>query len=68
MFIEDWLKAEEAWFDNPLMNIDSDQMEIMVNDMHKTILHSAKYFHEQPSKDNFFILLFLLCTFLTLIR
>ncbi|KAK0159286.1 hypothetical protein PV328_010182 [Microctonus aethiopoides] len=44
----DWLKAQEMWLENPLSNIDSDQMEITLNELQKSILRSAKFFHDQP--------------------
>lgn len=46
------------WLENPLSNIDSDQMEITLNELQKSILRSAKFFHHQPSKCHFIIQFF----------
>ncbi|XP_039313454.1 dynein heavy chain 1, axonemal [Solenopsis invicta] len=44
----DWLKWQEIWIDNPLINLDVDQIEIVISDMWKTMSHCVKIFQENP--------------------
>lgn len=46
----DWLKWKEVWMDNPLVNVDGNQIEGLVLDMHKTMSRCAKIFQENPSR------------------
>ncbi|XP_072745723.1 dynein axonemal heavy chain 1 [Anoplolepis gracilipes] len=42
----DWLKWQEIWMDNPLINVDANQIESMVTDMHKAMSRCVKIFQE----------------------
>ena len=44
----DFLKAKEMWFDNPLMYVDADAIEPMVNDFYKTISRCVRTFYDMP--------------------
>ncbi|KAM0726282.1 Dynein axonemal heavy chain 1 [Formica fusca] len=44
----DWLKWQEVWMENPLINIDANQIESMVTDMHKAMSRCVKVFQENP--------------------
>ncbi|XP_024940673.1 dynein heavy chain 1, axonemal [Cephus cinctus] len=48
----DWLKWYDIWMDNPLINIDGQLIDSMVNDMYKIMTKSAKTFQDQPKVAN----------------
>jgi len=49
----DWLKWQEIWMENPLINVDANQIESMVTDMHKAISRCVKVFQENQSRSIF---------------
>lgn len=49
----DWLKWQEIWMENPLINVDVNQIENMVTDMHKAISRCVKVFQENQSRSIF---------------
>ncbi|XP_063366022.1 dynein axonemal heavy chain 1-like [Cydia amplana] len=44
----DFLKAKEIWFDNPLMYVDADTIEPLINEYYKTIVKCTKTFADMP--------------------
>ncbi|KAL0879698.1 hypothetical protein ABMA27_003413, partial [Loxostege sticticalis] len=44
----DFLKAREVWFDNPLMYVDADGIEPLINDYYKTIIKCVRTFADMP--------------------
>ncbi|KAF9816548.1 hypothetical protein SFRURICE_010707 [Spodoptera frugiperda] len=44
----DFLKAREVWLDNPLMYVDADTIEPMVNEYYKTIVKCVRVFQDMP--------------------
>ncbi|XP_014476414.1 PREDICTED: dynein heavy chain 1, axonemal [Dinoponera quadriceps] len=44
----DWLKWQEMWMENPLMNIDAHQIEGIVADLHETMSRCAEIFKDSP--------------------
>ncbi|XP_052749829.1 dynein axonemal heavy chain 1-like isoform X2 [Galleria mellonella] len=44
----DFLKAREVWFDNPLMYVDADTIEPLVNEYYKTIVKCVRTFADLP--------------------
>ncbi|XP_049878805.1 dynein axonemal heavy chain 1-like [Pectinophora gossypiella] len=44
----DFLKAQEVWYDNPLMYVDADSIEPLVNDYYRTITKCVRTFHDMP--------------------
>ncbi|XP_046395032.1 dynein axonemal heavy chain 1-like [Ischnura elegans] len=45
----DWFKWHEIWMDNPLINVDSDEIERLVAEMHKTMSKCIKVFPDVPA-------------------
>ncbi|XP_037871312.1 dynein axonemal heavy chain 1 isoform X2 [Bombyx mori] len=48
----DFLKAREVWVDNPLMYVDADSIEPLVNEYYKTVLKCIKVFADLPKVQN----------------
>ncbi|CAG5057893.1 unnamed protein product [Parnassius apollo] len=48
----DFLKSREVWFDNPLMYVDADTIEPLVNEYYKTILKCIRTFADMPKIQN----------------
>ncbi|XP_071452908.1 dynein axonemal heavy chain 1-like [Hetaerina americana] len=48
MTASDWLKWHEIWMDNPLINVDSDEIEKIVFDMQKMMSKCIKIFVDIP--------------------
>ncbi|CAK1542459.1 unnamed protein product [Leptosia nina] len=44
----DFLKAREVWFDNPLMYVDADSIEPLINEYYKTIVKCIRTFADLP--------------------
>ncbi|XP_073954502.1 dynein axonemal heavy chain 1-like isoform X2 [Choristoneura fumiferana] len=44
----DFLKAREVWFDNPLMYVDAEAIEPLINEYYKTIIKCIKIFADLP--------------------
>ncbi|XP_028173233.1 dynein heavy chain 1, axonemal-like, partial [Ostrinia furnacalis] len=44
----DFLKAREVWFDNPLMYVDADSIEPLINEYYKTIVKCVRTFADMP--------------------
>ncbi|KAJ8728552.1 hypothetical protein PYW07_006248 [Mythimna separata] len=44
----DFLKAREIWLDNPLMYVDADTIEPLVNEYYKTIVKCVRTFADMP--------------------
>ncbi|XP_060831781.1 dynein axonemal heavy chain 1-like [Bombus pascuorum] len=44
----DWLKWHDIWMDNPLMNVDGSQIDVLVADMHRAITRAIRTFQEFP--------------------
>ncbi|XP_041969812.1 dynein axonemal heavy chain 1-like [Aricia agestis] len=44
----DYLKAREVWLDNPLVYVDADAIEPLVNDYYKTIVKCIRTFADMP--------------------
>ncbi|XP_063895398.1 dynein axonemal heavy chain 1 [Helicoverpa armigera] len=44
----DFLKAREVWLDNPLMYVDADTIEPLVNEYYKTIIKCVRTFQDMP--------------------
>ncbi|CAH0663656.1 unnamed protein product [Spodoptera exigua] len=44
----DFLKAREVWLDNPLMYVDADTIEPLVNEFYKTIVKCVRVFQDMP--------------------
>ncbi|KAG6458751.1 hypothetical protein O3G_MSEX011030 [Manduca sexta] len=44
----DFLKAREVWFDNPLMYVDADTIEPLINEYYKTIVKCVRTFADLP--------------------
>ncbi|XP_045521817.1 dynein axonemal heavy chain 1-like [Pieris brassicae] len=44
----DFLKAREVWFDNPLMYVDADSIEPLINEYYKTIIKCVRTFADLP--------------------
>ncbi|XP_060806154.1 dynein axonemal heavy chain 1-like [Amyelois transitella] len=44
----DFLKAKEVWFDNPLMYVDADSIEPLINEYYKTIVKCTRTFADLP--------------------
>lgn len=44
----DFLKAREVWFDNPLMYVDADTIEPLINEYYKTIVKCVRTFADMP--------------------
>ncbi|XP_032680816.1 dynein heavy chain 1, axonemal [Odontomachus brunneus] len=45
----DWLKWQEMWMGNPLVNIDAHKIEGIVADLHKTISRCAEILQDNPN-------------------
>lgn len=50
MYFQDWLKWQEIWMENPLINLDADQIEGVTINIHDAMLYCIKMFQENPSK------------------
>ncbi|XP_022823491.1 dynein heavy chain 1, axonemal-like [Spodoptera litura] len=44
----DFLKAREVWLDNPLMYVDADTIEPLVNEYYRTIVKCVRVFQDMP--------------------
>ncbi|KAK9309948.1 hypothetical protein QLX08_000576 [Tetragonisca angustula] len=44
----DWLKWYDIWMDNPLMNVDGSQIDILVADMYRVMTRAIRTFQEFP--------------------
>ncbi|RLU27110.1 hypothetical protein DMN91_000909 [Ooceraea biroi] len=45
----DWLKWQEIWIDNPLITVNANEIENLVNDMQKTMSRCIKFFQENSN-------------------
>lgn len=52
LFNLDWLRAQDMWMDNPILNIDSEAIEGTVADMNKIMVRSIKIFADIPAVQN----------------
>lgn len=46
----DWLKWQEIWTDNPLINLDVDEIESVITGIHDTMSRCVREFQEHPSR------------------
>lgn len=48
----DWLRSYDMWMDNPLVNVDGEAIERIVNEMYKTMVKSIRTFAEIVAVQN----------------
>lgn len=48
--VSDWMRQHEKWMNDPLMEIDSEQIEKIVNDSFKTMQRCVRQFKDSPGR------------------